>query len=48
MEKQSQTRKISVQEVVAIASSSVVIVVALVYWSIQIDGVMEMLELAYG
>lgn len=35
-------------ELVALSASSTVIVVALVYWTIQISGVLEMLELAYG
>lgn len=36
------------QELVALVASCSVIVVALVYWVIQIGGVLEMLELAYG
>lgn len=36
------------QEIIALSASSVVLVVALVYWVIQIRGVLEMLELAYG
>jgi hypothetical protein len=35
-------------ETVAIAVSSAVIGAALIYWTIQISGVMEMLEMAYG
>lgn len=48
MGKQTQTKKLDVREIVALVSSAVVIVVALVYWSNQIGGVMEMLEMAYG
>ncbi len=36
------------REIVSLGISSVIIVVALVYWAIQIGGVMEMLEMAYG
>lgn len=35
-------------EIVALSVSSAIIVVALVYWTIQINGVLEMLEMAYG
>lgn len=35
-------------ELVALVTSSAVIVIALVYWAIQISGVLEMLEMAYG
>ncbi len=35
-------------EMLALTASSVVIVVALVYWGIQIQGVRELLEMAYG
>lgn len=36
------------RQVVSLGISSVIIIIALVYWAIQIDGVMEMLEMAYG
>lgn len=48
MDKQSDTKKLSIRELVAGISSVALIVTAFVYWGIQIDGVMEMLELAYG
>jgi len=35
-------------EHVALSTSAAVIVVALIYWTIQISGVLEMLEMAYG
>lgn len=35
-------------EMIALGASSAVIVVALIYWTNQISGVMEMLEMAYG
>jgi len=35
-------------EMIALGVSSAVIVVALIYWTNQISGVMEMLEMAYG
>ncbi len=35
-------------EMLALATSSAVFVVALVYWGIQIQGVRELLEMAYG
>lgn len=35
-------------ELVALSVSSIVIVVAIVYWTMQISGVLEMLEMAYG
>lgn len=35
-------------EVLALTVSSAVVLVALVYWGIQIQGVRELLEMAYG
>jgi hypothetical protein len=35
-------------ELIALGASSAVIVVAIVYWTMQISGVLDMLELAYG
>ncbi|MDX1490097.1 MAG: hypothetical protein R3332_02350 [Pseudohongiellaceae bacterium] len=43
-----ENKKLSTREIVALASSVAIIITAAIYWSIQIDGVMEMLELAYG
>lgn len=50
MQGTSEAKKIGMDrlELVAVGASSTVIVVALVYWTIQISGVLEMLELAYG
>lgn len=36
------------RELVTLGISSIIIIVALGYWAVQIDGVMEMLEMAYG
>ncbi|MDP1932719.1 MAG: hypothetical protein Q8L60_14805 [Gammaproteobacteria bacterium] len=41
-------RGMSRREIVALVSSVLIVVVAVVYWGVQIDGVMEMLEMAYG
>ena len=48
MEKQSSAKKLTTRELIAGVSSTALIIIAIVYWGIQIDGVMEMLELAYG
>lgn len=39
---------ISTREKVAVAVSSSIIVISLLYWTVQIRGVLELLELAYG
>lgn len=39
---------LSTIEKVAAGTSAVIILTGLVYWVIQIQGVMEMLEMAYG
>lgn len=36
------------QELLTLAVSSAVLIVALVYWGIQIQSVRELLEMAYG
>lgn len=41
-------KRMTTREIVALGSSLLIIIVAVVYWGIQIDGVMEMLEMAYG
>ena len=41
-------KEMSRRERVALGSSLLIIIVAVVYWGIQIGGVMEMLEMAYG
>jgi hypothetical protein len=48
MEKQSQNKKLDVREKVALVSSAAVIVVALIYWGVQVGDVIELLEMAYG
>ncbi len=40
--------KLDKSEAIAIYSSIVIIIVGVVYWLIQIRGVLEMLEMAYG
>ncbi len=40
--------KLDKSEAIAIYSSIVIIIVGVVYWIIQIRGVLEMLEMAYG
>lgn len=40
--------KLDKSEAIAIYSSIVIIIVGVVYWFIQIRGVLEMLEMAYG
>lgn len=40
--------KLSKLEVVAISTSTVIITVGIGYWIVQIRGVLEMLEMAYG
>ena len=50
MQDSSENKKVGMDrlEVIALSVSSAVIVVAIVYWTIQISGVLEMLEMAYG
>jgi hypothetical protein len=38
----------STREKIAIAVSSAIVLAAIVYWIVQIVGVIELLELAYG
>jgi len=45
---QKKPMTMTTRERVALGSSLLIIVVVVVYWGIQIDGVMEMLEMAYG
>lgn len=42
------TGKMETIEIVAAASSGAILIAFAVYWIIQIQGVMEMLEMAYG
>ncbi|MGJ8690740.1 MAG: hypothetical protein ACSHXZ_14610 [Gammaproteobacteria bacterium] len=35
-------------EIIALTVSSAIVLVALVYWGVQIQGVRELLEMAYG
>ncbi len=50
MQESSESKKEGMDrlELVALGTSSTVIVVALIYWAIQVSGVLEMLEMAYG
>lgn len=50
MQESTESKKTGMDrlEIVALSVSSAVIVVALVYWTLQISGVLEMLEMAYG
>jgi hypothetical protein len=48
MSQQTQTHKLDRTEIVAGTSSLVIIALLLGYWIFQINGVLEMLELAYG
>ncbi len=48
MNDKKEARKLDTREKVAAISSLVIIAVVVVYWGVQISGVMEMLELAYG
>ncbi len=41
-------KKFGTQETVAAVVSAAIVLTAVVYWIVQIKGVMEMLKLAYG
>lgn len=41
-------KMLSTKEKIAMASSAVIIVGAVIYWGFQVQNVMELLELAYG
>ena len=43
-----EPNKMSPRELIAAVISGVMVVTAIVYWIIQIDGVMEMIKLANG
>lgn len=47
-ENNSEKSRLSRQEIVALSGSLLIIGIAVVYWGIQIEGVMELLEMAYG
>lgn len=44
----SNEKSFSMREKIAIAASGAIVLAALVYWIVQIIGVMEVLEMAYG
>ncbi|MBU2098820.1 MAG: hypothetical protein KKD00_08660 [Gammaproteobacteria bacterium] len=44
----TESRQAGILEKVAAVSASAIIISAVVYWGIQIAGVFEFLELAYG
>jgi hypothetical protein len=48
MSKETQTHKLDRTEIIAGSSSLLIIAILLGYWIFQINGVLEMLELAYG
>lgn len=48
MSKETQTHKLDRTQIIAGASSLVIITLLIGYWIFQINGVLEMLELAYG
>ncbi len=48
MSKEAQTHKLDRTEIIAGASSLVILAILAGYWIFQINGVLEMLELAYG
>jgi hypothetical protein len=48
MSKETKTHKLDRREIIAGSTSLLIIVILLGYWIFQINGVMEMLELAYG
>jgi|TARA_A100000171_G_scaffold52607_1_gene71858 hypothetical protein len=44
----SENKSLSLREKIALGSSTVIIVGAVIYWGFQVQNVMELLELAYG
>jgi len=44
----SDQQKISTREIVTVAVCGAIVIDAIIYWIIQIDGVMEVLKLAAG
>lgn len=48
MSNEAQTHKLDLREIIAGSSSLLIIAILLGYWIFQINGVLEMLELAYG
>ncbi len=50
MQNQSKSSKTKLDslELIAFYSSMVIITAGIIYWIMQINGVMEMLEMAYG
>lgn len=48
MSDSEKKKKMDVREKVTLTVSLVVVLTAIIYWSIQVGGVMEMLEMAYG
>jgi hypothetical protein len=44
----NEARKLSTQEKVAVATAAGILVATVIYWIVQIVGVIEMLKLAYG
>ncbi|MCP5358885.1 MAG: hypothetical protein H7A06_12135 [Pseudomonadales bacterium] len=48
MQDSDNKKKMDGREKVTLAVSLAVVLTAVIYWSIQVSGVMEMLEMAYG
>jgi hypothetical protein len=44
----TEQQKMSTREVVAVVISGVMVITAIAYWIVQIDGVMDMFKLAAG
>lgn len=44
----SESRDLSKKEKIAVASSAVIIGAGIIYWSVQVMNVIELLSLAYG
>jgi hypothetical protein len=44
----TEPKKMSTREVIAAVVSGAMVISAVVYWIVQIDGVLEMFELAKG
>lgn len=44
----SNEKSFSLREKIAVAASAAIVLATVIYWIVQVRGVMEMLELAYG
>lgn len=48
MQDSENRKKMDRRELVTLTVSLAVVVTAVIYWSVQVSGVMEMLKMAYG